>query len=156
LVEVFDDLNEPLARATVKLSLTSSGRTVTLHEGVPGTYQTELTGLDSGDFTFRVQAEHGGVNIGQSEGSFFVEGHTVESQDLRADPELLAAIAGASGGQYRELEAWRELSNVLRPKPKLVQQEQRLALEVRDLFWFALLVTLLTAEWLLRRRSGML
>ena len=68
----------------------------------------------------------------------------------------VAAIAGASGGEYRELERWAELAHVLRPLPVLVREQQRLGAEIRHVLWLLLLTVLLTAEWILRQRSGML
>jgi hypothetical protein len=156
MVEVFDELNEPLPDAEVELSLTPGGRSVTLDPQGQGRFRANLPGLEAGTHTFRVTARYGDANIGQAEGSFIVESHTVESGDLRADPEILAAIARASGGEYRELEHWAELAHVLRPLPVLVSEQQRLGVEIRHVLWLLLLTVLLTAEWILRQRSGML
>ena len=155
-VEVFDELNEPLPDAEVELSLTPGGRSVTLDPQGQGRYRAHLPGLEAGAHSFRVTARYGDTNIGQAEGSFIVESHTVESGDLRADPEMLAAIAGSSGGEYRELERWAELAHLLRPLPVLVREQQRLGAEIRHVLWLLLLTVLLTAEWILRQRSGML
>ncbi len=155
-VEVFDELNEPLTDAQVELLLAPGGRLVSLDPQAPGRYRAEIAGLDVGTHSFRVTARYGDTDIGQNEGSFIVESHTLESADLRGDAEMLAAIARASGGAYRELGQWAELSHLLRPLPVLVEEEQRLGVEVRHLGWLILLTGLLAAEWILRKRSGML
>lgn len=154
--EVFDEFNSPLEGATVELILQPGGRVVPLDAQGSGQYRSEIRGLPVGTHTFSVQAHEGSNPIGTTEGSFVVESHTVESSDLRSDPEMLAAIARASGGQYRPLEDWRQLLPVLQPTPTLVAHEQRLGIEIRHVGWFILLALLLTAEWLLRKRSGML
>ena len=154
--QVFDELNEPLADAEVQLSLTPGGRSLILDQVHQGTYRAELSELPVGSYGFRITARLRDTNIGQTEGTFLVESHTVESDDLRSDPEMLTAIARASGGQYRALEDWRELIHAIRPVPVLVREEQNLGVEIRHIAWLLLLTGLLTAEWVLRKRSGML
>lgn len=155
-VAVFDELNEPLPDAEVELSLAPGGRSVTLDPKGQGGHRTSLAGLGAGTYTFTVAVRHGNTSIGQAQGSFIVESHTVESADLRADAETLAAIADASGGEYRELEQWAELAHVLRPMPVIVREQQSLGIEIRHVVWLLLLTGLLTVEWFLRKRSGML
>ena len=154
--QAFDELNEPLADAEVHLSLSPGGRSLILDPVRPGIYRAELSGLTVGSYSFRIAARLGEATIGQTEGTFLVESHTVESDDLRSDPEILAAIAQASGGEYRALEDWRELIHAIRPVPVLVREEQELGIEIRHIAWLLLLTVLLTTEWVLRKRSGML
>jgi hypothetical protein len=154
--QVFDELNKPLTDAVVELTLSPSGRSLLLEPLDSGRYRTELTTSMAGPYTFRLSARTGATSIGETMGSFLVEDHTVESGDLRSDPEMLAAIAQASGGGYRELEDWRELIHVIRPTPILVREQQDLGVEIRHTGWLVLLTLLLTTEWVLRKRSGML
>ncbi|MDA0333599.1 MAG: VWA domain-containing protein [bacterium] len=154
--QVFDELQEPLTDAEVELSLSPGGRSIILEPTVPGHYRTELPDLAAGTYTFLVRARIGMESIGQTEGSFVIEDHTIESDDLRSDPEMLAAIARASGGTYRGIEAWPDLVQTIRPTPILVREQQDIGVKIHHMGWLLLLTGLLTTEWILRKRSGML
>ncbi len=154
--QVFDELKEPLTDADVELALSPGGRAILLEPMVPGHYRTEIADLAAGSYTFLVRARIGMESIGQTEGSFVIEDHTIESDDLRSDAEMLAAIARASGGTYRGIEAWRELVQTIRPTPILVQEQQDIGVKIHHMAWLFLLTGLLTTEWILRKRSGML
>ena len=153
---VFDELSEPFDGARVTISLTPPGSSSAMSTMGAGRYRASWTGLAPGDYTYTVEAEHGGARLGRSEGRFVVESHSVEDADLRADPGMLARIARASGGDVRPLARWRELAERLRPPPRLIREEHRLAMEIDQIVWLVLLVVLLSAEWLIRKRSGML
>ena len=103
-----------------------------------------------------MEASHRGSSLGGSRGGFVVESHSVEAADLRADPALLAEIAALSGGEYRPLDRWRELRGRLRPPPRVVPEERRLAVEVDQYLWLGLAAVLLAGEWVIRKRGGML
>lgn len=155
-VEVYDELSRPLDGARIEASVEPSGRRTTAEGIGVGRYRVSWPGLAPGDYTYRVVASLARAPIGQDEGQFVVETHTLEAADQRADPQLLAAIARASGGAYRPLDSWPDLEDQLRPPPQLVTEEQQLGLEIRQPAWLGLIVALLTVEWLLRKRYGML
>lgn len=154
--EVFDALNEPLAGAQVEVDLKPSGRTGTLEAIGAGRYRMGFAGLEPGEHAFQVVARHDGKQVGQDQGRFVVETHTVEGVDLRADPELLAAIARASGGDYRPLDRWEELADRLRVAPTLIREERSAGVGIEHTWLMAVVVALVSLEWLIRKRSGML
>lgn len=155
-VEVYDELSKPLDGARVEATLEPSGRTTAAEAVGAGRYRTTWPGLAPGEYSCRVEAYLGNTSIGRDEGRFVIEPHTVEADDQRVDPTLLAAIAQASGGAYRPLDRWSELREQLRPPPRLVRGEQHVGVEIQQPAWLAAIVALLTIEWLLRKRNGML
>ena len=156
VAEVYDQLNEPVDSARVSIRLGPDGRESAMEPAGAGRFRAAWTGLEAGEYTYEVQASHEGAALGRSGGRFVVESHSVEAVDLRADPGLLAEIAALSGGEYRPLEAWRDLRARLRPPPRVVPEERRLAVEVDQYLWLSLAALLLAGEWVIRKRGGML
>ena len=156
VAEVYDQLNEPVDSARVSIRLGPDGRESAMEPAGAGRFRAAWTGLEAGEYTYEVQASHEGAALGRSGGRFVVESHSVEAVDLRADPGLLAEIAALSGGEYRPLEAWRDLRPRLRPPPRVVPEERRLAVEVDQYLWLSLAALLLAGEWVIRKRGGML
>ena len=156
VAEVYDQLNEPVDSARVTIRLGPAGHESAMEPAGAGRFRAAWTGLEAGEYTYEVQASHGGAGLGRSGGRFVVESHSVEAVDLRADPGLLAEIAALSGGEYRPLEAWRDLRGRLRPPPRVVPEERRLSVEVDQYLWLSLAALLLAGEWVIRKRGGML
>lgn len=156
VAEVYDELNEPVDSARVTIVLGPGGPEATMEPAGAGRFRTSWEALEAGEYTYEVEAGRRGASLGRSRGSFVVESHSVEAADLRADPALLAEIAAVSGGEYRPLEGWRDLRGRLRPPPRVVPEERRLAVEVDQYLWLGLAAVLLTGEWLIRKRGGML
>lgn len=152
--QVFDELLRPQSGANVEVTL-GDGRSLQLQDQGRGEYRGVWRGLGAGDYRWRAQVLAGQTPIGGDEGRFSVEEHTLESADLQANPTLLEEIARLSGGQYQPLAQWRQAVEQLNARPRLVQQHRSLA------WWgppwpLILAVALLAAEWVLRKRSGML
>lgn len=152
--QVFDELLRPQSGATLKVSLGGEAELELADQG-RGEYRAMWRGLGPAEYTWQAQVQMGQSTIGSDEGRFVVEEHTVESAGLQANPALLEEIARLSGGQYHPLAQWRQAIEQLNARPRLIQQHRTLA------WWgppwpLALAVVLLAAEWLLRKRSGML
>jgi hypothetical protein len=154
IAEVYDELNEPLDNVVVTVGLQPGNRDVTMEGVGAGRYRATWSGLDPGEYSYRIDVRD--PTDGTSQGRFVVESQSVEAMDLRADPALLVNLAATSGGEYRPLERWRDLQSRLKPPPRLIREERRLSATIHQGTWLVLCVVLLTAEWLLRKRSGML
>ncbi|MBI2504709.1 MAG: hypothetical protein HYW07_15935 [Candidatus Latescibacteria bacterium] len=154
VAQVFDELLRPQSGAAVEVSL-DKDQGLQLQDQGRGEYRGLWRGLGPGEYAWRAQVQAGQAQIGADEGHFVVEQHTVESADLKANPALLEEIARLSGGQYRPLAQWHQVVEQLGARPRLVQQHRSLALW-GPVWPLVLAMVLLAAEWVLRKRSGML
>jgi len=152
--EVFDELMRPQASAAVEATL-GAGAPVPLESLGGGHYRGHWTGLAPGEYEFGVSASDNGSPIGTDVGRFVVEERTLESIDVRARPEVLAAMARASGGAFYPLEEWRELADRLRQPPRLVEEVRELTMWGQGWVLVSVLVVL-SGEWVLRKRNGMM
>jgi hypothetical protein len=152
--QVFDELLRPQIGATVEVALGKDHR-MQLQDQGRGEYRGLWRGLGPGEYAWQARAQAGQSQIGADEGRFVVEQHSVESADLRANPALLEEMARVSGGHYRPLPQWSQAVEKLGVHPRLVQEHRSLTL------WgpawpLVLALGLLAAEWVIRKRSGML
>ena len=78
-----------------------------------------------------------------------------ELTELSCDGALLREIAEGAGGNFLREEEARDLIEQLKPlsKGKVIQHDTVLW---QSYWWFAAIILLLTIEWLLRKRAGLL
>ena len=79
----------------------------------------------------------------------------IERTLLSVNEDLLRQISLTSGGQYFREEQVDQIIKLIEPLTAGNVQESETSL-LESKWWFALLVLLLTAEWLIRKRVGML
>ena len=79
----------------------------------------------------------------------------IERTLLSVNEELLRQVSMTSGGQYFREEQMDQIIKLIEPLTAgNVEESESPLLESK--WWFALLVALLTTEWLIRKRVGML
>jgi len=155
VAEVYDELMRPHVAARVEATLATGDESVRLEPQGGGRYGGSWLGLAPGQYRFVVRAHDDGATIGSDEGQFVVDGYSLESMDVRARPELLAELAAATDGLSLPLQDWRNLAPRLDVAPRLVEARRRWS------FWghgwaLVLVLGLLGAEWVIRKRQGML
>jgi hypothetical protein len=158
-VDARDGVFAPVADASVDATLTAPGgavRAIKLrHADSTGGHYTASLALDQpGLYRIHADARRGAASIGAADRWMFVGGADREFADPRLNEGFLRRIARNSGGRYvRAAEASRVPAWLQATVP------QHAAPERRDLWhepWaFALIVALLSAEWILRRRWGL-
>ena len=119
-----------------------------------GRYQGSWAGLTPGSHHY-VASAYGNGFIGEDEGRFIVEQHSIESVDVRANTVLLGEIAGASGGRYLALGEWRKMLELLALQKHLVEKSTVVSLW-NQRWLVAIVVLLLGSEWFVRKRCGMI
>lgn len=114
---------------------------------------------EPGDYRVNVTAYRGEDPLGEAESRFLVPRRDLELERPGAEPDTLARLARATesdGGRTLTLEELPTLLNELAAKPP---EERREVVARTTLYdkWPVLLVFagLMTAEWLVRRKSGM-
>ena len=158
-VEARDAGFAPVADAIVDATLTRPGgatEAVKLRHADPagGRYTAALAPDQPGLYRIHAEARRGTTPLGAADRWMYVGGADREFADPRLNEGFLRRIARNSGGRYvRAAEAARVPAWLEATVP------QNAAPERRDLWhepWaFALVVVLLSAEWILRRRWGL-
>ena len=160
--EVYDARQRPVDDAEVRVIVQKGGQTL---EGLllprgNGRYQGETPGLHSdGTATYRVSASKAGAVSGSDSGRVQVSGTAVEFLNTRLDADVLGRLASSTGGAYLRPESVDRLDSLLTREPSFVPRFTTSAQEIhfRSWPWYAaFIVLLLAAEWVVRKRSGMI
>lgn len=121
-----------------------------------GMYRAATAGLEPGEYEISVSVAGFSELETRARAGFTVEPRRAqEFADLTCDEDLLRAMAAASGGTYLREEEADRLTALLRPlsEGRVVITETRLA---QSYWWFAPIMLLLTLEWIIRKRVGMM
>ena len=160
---VRDDEFQPVRDAQVefrvygpdgKLERLDGGLESTDPEGSDAAFAAKIRPAQAGIYKVTVHARRGGIDAGTSSSSFLVGGADLEMTDPRLNTALLSRLATASGGRLMAAGQTAALLEALRANtPSAV-------LAVRKDLWhngwsLLFLMSLLAAEWLLRRRWGL-
>jgi hypothetical protein len=159
-VVVRDESFEPQRDASVDVRVTSPDGKIVAVRATPdaaageGHYVANVTPGQSGVFKVSVDAKRGGASVGTASTSVLVGGADLEMADPRLNEQLLRRLAVSSGGRVLTDDQLAGLPGILKAALPPASQTVR-----RDLWhtgWsFALILTLLGAEWILRRRWGL-
>jgi hypothetical protein len=159
-VRLRDGEGKPVSNATVDAALYRGGQKVatirlTADEG-SGLFRGRTAGLEPG--SYEVAIESAGIPESQlkARASFKVEAReTGELTQLSVNEDLLRQMAAASGGKYLREENFGKVLDLLAPmsQGRVLETDTPLA---QSKWWFWMIVGLLTGEWVLRKRAGML
>ena len=119
-------------------------------------YTIDLGSLEEGVYQWLASAKHSGKSYVKS-GSFIVEISSIEDLTTHADHNILEQIATKSNGLFYQLNKTDQLINDIRKRKDIanVSYQESKFLDLID--WGILLfiiACLLSAEWLIRRYSG--
>ncbi len=159
--EVYDPSAHPVDRARVSVEV-RHGDAVATTELQPlgnGRYDGTLEGLGEGEYSYTAEASLDGSALGSDGGKFSVGGISLELQDTRANYALLQLLASRTGGRFLTADQLGNLDSLLAGQASFVSQPVRRSREVELWNWQGLLaavIVLFAAEWIVRRRSGML
>ncbi len=158
-VDVRDKAFAPVGGAAVAATLTGPGGaasplTVRQQASAPGRYRGAFRPDQPGLYRVHADAKQGGTAIGAADRWFYVGGADREFADPRLNEGFLRRVARASGGRYVLPADASHIADWLQSA-----EPQHAAPERRDLWhepWaYAIVVSLLAAEWILRRRWGL-
>ncbi|MDQ7041842.1 MAG: vWA domain-containing protein [Rhodothermus sp.] len=160
LGEVYDERLAPVDNATVTVEVWSADSTHYPFRMEPtgnGRYHLRIDQLPQGLYRYQGQARREKELLGRDSGYFAVGMSTLELKTPWADYALLRQLARRTRGHFFTLENAAHLSDVLQrrglltPEETWVQTEWRLRMTWPPLF---LIILLLTLEWVLRKRFG--
>jgi hypothetical protein len=159
--QVYDPSARPVDNAHVSLRVQQGEQ----HAGVElrplgsGRYEGRLEGLGEGEFTYTATADLNGSALGTDGGRFSVGGMSLELQDTRPNFMLLRLLASRTGAEFLLPEELGRLDALLAAQASFTPQTIRHARDLELWNWRVLLgaiILLFAAEWILRRRAGML
>jgi len=158
-VDARDAAYAPVPDATVELTLTAPGgdaAPIKLRhaDAASGRFTAAVRPERAGLYRLHADARRGSSTLGSADHWMYVGGSDREFADPRLNEGFLRRITRTSGGRYvRASEAARVASLLQATQPMAETPEHR------DLWhepWaFALIVLLLSTEWILRRRWGL-
>lgn len=158
-VRLRDGEGKPVSNATVDAALFKDGKRVAsirLNPEEGGIFRGKTAPLEPGSYEVSVESAAIPENQLKARTSFKVEPRdTGELTQLSVNEELLRQVAAASGGRYFREENFDRVLELLAPmtQGRVIESDTVLW---QSWWWFLGIVGLLTTEWLLRKRAGML
>jgi hypothetical protein len=159
--QVYDESLNPVSNATVEVTVTDTGGTAYPYVMQPfgnGRYSLDAGTFPEGTYRFEAHASVDERVLGSDDGAFAVGSLTLEYKETRANAALMRQIAQRSGGSFIDPGQIETFTQGLAARgafaPVIVEREEEVELRRRYIF-LALVIGLLTVEWLVRKRSGM-
>ena len=156
--QVFNKAYEPEPQAEVSVEITDDEGHLYSYLFSPERdfYSVHIDHLEAGEYTFKATAQLSDTLL-YKEGKFVVNAWNMEQSKITANTELLSRLAQHSGGKvYFPSQANQLVESLLNhPEYKSRSSYIQKLINLIDVKWLAvLLVLLLGAEWLLRKRNG--
>lgn len=156
-----NESGEPESSASIEITLTDNEgaeKVYGMDNLGSGRYQLTMEALSSGIYSYHGVARKGDRVIDEEFGEFIVENSNTELVNTVRDDALLASLANETGGKKFGFENissfWTTLNSdgVLSSKSELVESYH---FPVRSFWWFALILVLLGAEWIIRKNYSL-
>lgn len=159
-VKVRDPEQRELSNAEVFLSLGTDGKTNAplklRYDPLARVYAADLHPNSAGTFTVRATARLNGATLGDDRQLLVSEAADVEMSEIRAQPELMSALAHDSGGKFSTVtDANSPIPTSLLASIPPATVEYRRTPMWDKWPWLLLILGLLSLEWSLRRVRGM-
>jgi uncharacterized membrane protein len=164
-LKVLKDDFSPTRQAAVQLRVFSPEGEPTLVSVAPdseeGEYSGEFTPTKEGTYRVEAEASLGGKALGKDKSSFNAAFSYGETEDGRPRLDLLKQIAENSKGEYFSINDWNDATvekiasklEAVAPSQIVEQRQTRLW---STLWPFVLLLALLSVEWWMRRKWGLI
>ena len=159
--EVYDESMTPVSDAGVSVVITDSTGTEYPHTMDPlgnGRYTLSVGSLPEGRYRYEATAQREGAPIGRDQGDFSVGALRLEYQQTRANPVLMRRLAARSGGTAYTSETAGRLAADLQATDSFTASVSTQSSEAelwRTSIFLAVILSLLAAEWTLRKRFGL-
>jgi hypothetical protein len=143
------------AEVTLVLQSDTNKQELTLSNSGPGRFEGSFEVLQGGDYQFTGTAHQQGNILGRDSGKFSVEQFSLEFQNTRMNENLLRRIASESNGDYFTPADITGLEKKMKFPKKYIHLKSEF--EFWNQTWTLLAcLLLLSTEWFIRKRKGML
>lgn len=159
--QVYDGSARPVndARVEVTISYKEKKFNLLLRPIGNGRYEGQIASLGPGDYSFNGSATGNGTSYGRDQGRLTVGDLNLEFQETRMNIALLRQLAERTGGVFLpSADAGRLKEEILRG-PEMRSREVITGTSIELWNWqytLAVIIVLLSLEWFLRKRLGML
>ncbi len=158
--ELYNDSYEPVTNAeiTVDINHKSGKKYSYVFSKKESSYELNAGLLPEGEYSFLAKTVLGNKHL-ESKGTFVVEKIELEHLNTTADHQLLYNLAKMSGGEFVLPGNLSDLEQLIAENEKIttVVHTDNTYEELINLKWiFFLLILLLSTEWFLRKRNGLL
>ena len=153
--------SKPAINATADALVWKDGRivsTVSLNADpdVPGIYRGQIAALPEGEYEVSIRAAgYSDAALKARSGFVVLPPESGEMTQTAANESLLKQIAADTGGAFLREEDMMRLPELLSPLSSGRVEESE-TLIWQSYWWFGAIVMLLTVEWVLRKRAGLL
>jgi uncharacterized membrane protein len=154
---VYNENYDPVSDAQIKAQVRTPAGTLRDIKFVfeeNGRYSAEFLPTMDGNHKVEVEAERLGRPIGKGSAEFIVQTATLEYQSTQLNEPMLKQIADISGGSYYNISNISELPQSIKEiKESNISIKER---SIWDNVWMlGIVLVLLTTEWLLRKKKGL-
>lgn len=154
--QVYDEMYRPVENAAVRMTIESpSGDSEQpMEPRGGGMYTARRRVLASGPYRVQMEAFQEGELMGRDEVEFAVSSFNPEFVETRANPELMARISAATGGMTGPPDSLAQILESLDYSSRQYTLTKEILLMDSPVVLIAI-VLLLSAEWFIRKRKGM-
>ncbi len=155
--QVYDESMNPVPDADIiiKIKRGSSVFEVACQNMSNGRYVGEFEGLEAGTYQYEGSVKRNDQSMGSDKGQFIVEEFSPEFVETSMNESLMRSLASSTGGVYIEIPGWESFLNNLKFESRIQEIHKEVQIWNKLVLLFAV-VGLLTIEWWLRKRSGLL
>jgi len=155
--QVYNENYLPLNGAEVRVQIFDEkvDYTILLSSIGDGKYEGELQALEGGEYRYKGTAHYKNILLGSDTGQFSVENLNLEHLQTKIENDFLKQLAAKTGGHFINDSNLVSLKEALKfpVKTRIESREWQLW---NKLILLILVILLLSFEWFLRKRSGML
>ena len=161
MAELYDDSYQPIDGAAVKISVKKEGElfeTIMTNLGT-GKYFANIEGLSEGDYQYIGHANNGEIMLGEDSGRFSIGESNLEFNNIRMNADILRQIAYKAGGNFYTTNDFNGVVEKIKNDANFIPAEVTYKSEFQlwNIYYtLILLILLLSIEWFIRKKSGML
>jgi hypothetical protein len=158
LGELYNQSLDPIANQEINIDLKNAEGKVYKHTMSANgkQYRLVLKNLEAGAYQFAAKATVGGVKLSDN-GYFTIVGQQKELANLTADYNLMRQLSANTGGAFNTLSnADKVVEQILANEnlKSVISEENKLVELIKFKWVFWLMLTLLSAEWFIRKWLG--